>query len=248
MVSQAYAAGERDMTEAAMQRLDKFLSEAGAASRKELKALLKAGAVRVNGTTVLDGAKKIDETADRITLNGETVQGFRTATVLMYKPAGFVTSTDEPGERTVMELLPEPYRRLKLLPVGRLDKQTEGVLLFTNDGALAHRLISPKYEVEKEYYARHAGEAAQRDVAAFAAGLTLRDGTRCRPAVLEPLGPGESHVVVTEGKYHQVRRMMASRGLPVDYLRRDREGSLTLRGLSPGQCRELTAPELAELP
>ena len=230
-----------------MQRLDKFLSDAGVASRRELKALLRSGAVCVNGTPVTDGAAKLDETKDTVTLHGQPVAGFRLCTALLHKPAGYVTSTDEPGEKTVMELLPEGCRRLGLLPVGRLDKQTEGLLLFTNDGALAHRLISPKYEVEKEYYARHEGEASFADVQAFAQGLTLKDGTVCRPAKLIPLGAGESRVVLTEGKYHQVRRMMASRGLRVTYLRREREGTLTLGELKPGELRELTERELSAL-
>lgn len=230
-----------------MQRLDKFLSEAGIASRRELKALLRTGAVRVNGKPAADGAAKIDEAADLVTLHGQPVEGFRLLTLLLHKPAGYVTSTDEPGERTVMELLPEKYRRLGLLPVGRLDKQTEGLLLFTNDGALAHRLISPRSETEKEYYVRHDGAATDADVQAFADGLTLRDGTVCRPARLIPLGSGESRVVLTEGKYHQVRRMMASRELHVTYLRREREGALTLGNLACGALRVLTAQEIAAL-
>ena len=144
-----------------------------------------------------------------------------------------------------MEVLPPQYRELK--PVGRLDKATEGLLLFTNDGDLLHRLISPKKEVPKVYYARHEGTADAVDVQAFADGLTLRDGTVCRSAVLEPLGAGESRVTVCEGKYHQVRRMMASRNMTVTYLRREKEGDLLLGDLPLGACRELTDAEIAEL-
>ena len=131
--------------------------------------------------------------------------------------------------------------------MGRLDKATEGLLLFTNDGDLLHRLISPKKEVPKVYYARHEGTAGEADVRAFAEGITLRDGTVCRSAVLEPMGPGESRVTVCEGKYHQVRRMMASRNMTVTYLRREKEGNLYLGDLPMGQCRELTAEEIADL-
>lgn len=230
-----------------MQRLDKYLSEAGAASRRELKDLLRAGAVTVNGAVVRDGAVKIDETADRVCLHGQTVEGLRRVVLLLYKPAGFVTSTDDPRDRTVMDLLPERWRKQRVAPVGRLDKATEGLLLLTNDGVLAHRLISPKYRIEKDYYAEHEGEAGQEDVEAFRAGLTLGDGTVCLPAELEPLGPGKSRVRVVEGKYHQVRRMLASRGMAVTYLRRDREGGLTLDGLASGEVRELTAAEVAAL-
>ena len=166
---------------------------------------------------------------------------------LLYKPAGYVSSTEDPRDRTVMELLPAAWLRQKVAPVGRLDKETEGLLLFTNDGDLAHRLISPKHGVEKCYYARHAGTATPEDVAAFAEGLLLKDGTVCRPALLRPLGPGESEITVTEGKYHQVRRMMAARGMPVAYLRREREGRLTLDGLALGETRELTEEEIALL-
>ena len=230
-----------------MIRLDKFLSDAGLASRRELKDLLKAGAVTVNGKPVTDGAAKVDPEADRICFHGETVEGPRRVVLLLHKPAGFVTSTEDPRDRTVMELIPAAYLRHKVVPVGRLDKETEGLLLLTNDGELAHRLISPKHGVEKRYYARHAGTASPEDVAAFAAGLTLKDGSVCRPAVLRPLGPGESEIVVTEGKYHQVRRMMASRGLPVEYLRREQEGSLCLDGLALGAVRELTEEEIKAL-
>ena len=131
--------------------------------------------------------------------------------------------------------------------MGRLDKATEGLLLFTNDGDLLHRLISPKKEVRKVYYARHEGTAGEEDIAAFAAGLTLRDGLSCLPAKLEPLGPGESLITVCEGKYHQVRRMMASRNMTVLYLERRQEGRLTLGKLPRGQVRELTQAEITEL-
>lgn len=230
-----------------MERLDKFLSDAGCATRKELKALLKAGAVRVNGRTEKDGGVKIDPAADAVTLSGTPVEGRRRVVLMLYKPAGYVTSTDDPLSPTVMELLPERWRRQQVFPVGRLDKETEGLLLFTNDGDLAHRLISPRYQVEKLYYARHVGTVGPEDVEAFRRGLVLRDGTQCRPALLEPLGPGESRITVTEGKYHQVRRMMASRGLTVTGLRREREGGLSLEGLSVGELRELTAAELQAL-
>ena len=146
-----------------------------------------------------------------------------------------------------MDLLPEEMAHLDLKPVGRLDKATEGLLLFTNDGDLLHRLISPKKEVPKVYYARHEGTAGEEDVAAFAQGLTLRDGTKCLPACLEPLGAGESRITLREGKYHQVRRMMASRGMTVTYLERVREGELTLENLGRGKCRFLTEEEIDKL-
>ena len=178
-------------------------------------------------------------------LDGEALSGKRYMVVMMNKPAGFVTSTEDPRDRTVMELLPAEWKKQDLKPVGRLDKATEGLLLFTNDGDLLHRLISPKKEVPKVYYAKHEGTAGESDVEAFAAGLTLRDGTECLSAKLEPLGPGESLITVCEGKYHQVRRMMASRSMTVLYLERRTEAGLSLGDLPRGECRELTAEELA---
>lgn len=230
-----------------MIRLDKLLADAGVASRRELKALLKTGAVQVNGKPVTDGAVKVDPASDRVSCRGEAVEGPRRVVLLLHKPAGCVSSTEDPRDPTVMELIPERFRRQNVVPVGRLDKETEGLLLLTNDGELAHRLISPRQGTEKRYYARHEGAAGEADIAAFAQGLTLRDGTLCRPAVLRPLGPGESEITVTEGKYHQVRRMMASRGMTVTYLRREQEGSLALGDLPAGQVRELTEAELSAL-
>ena len=230
-----------------MERLDKFLCDSGAGTRSQVKLILKAGRVTVDGRVEKDNSRKIDPAKQVITLDGEVLGGRRRAVVMLNKPAGFVTATEDPVEKTVMELLPESMKHLELKPVGRLDKATEGLLLFTNDGDLLHRLISPKKEVPKVYYAKHEGVAAQEDVEAFGKGLTLRDGTLCLPAKLEPLGPGESLVTVCEGKYHQVRRMMASRNMTVLYLERRQEGNLTLGDLPRGQVRELTEAEIRGL-
>jgi 16S rRNA pseudouridine516 synthase len=230
-----------------MERLDKYLCDSGVGTRSQVKAILKAGRVTVDGAPERDNGRKIDPALQTVCLDGTPVGGSRRIVLMMNKPAGLVTATEDRTERTVMELIPQAYRHFGLNPVGRLDKATEGLLLFTNDGDLLHRLISPKKEVPKVYYARHEGAAAQDDVAAFAAGLTLRDGTQCLPAKLEPLGPGESLITVCEGKYHQVRRMMASRGMHVLYLERRMEGALTLGDLPRGQVRELTAEEVREL-
>lgn len=230
-----------------MERLDKFLTQAGAGTRSQVKQILKSGRVEVDGKKAKDGSEKIDPETQTITLDGEVLGGKRRMVVMLNKPQGYVTATVDPKEQTVMELLPEAWRHQDLKPVGRLDKATEGLLLFTNDGDLLHRLISPKHQVPKVYYARHEGQATQEDVEAFAQGLVLRDETVCLPAKLEPLGPGESRITVCEGKYHQVRRMMASRGMTVDYLERQREAGLELGELPRGMCRELTQVEVAEL-
>ena len=230
-----------------MERLDKFLCDSGAGTRSQVKAMLKAGRVTVNGKVEKDNGRKIDPKTQTVTLDGEILGGFRRVVVMLNKPAGFVTATEDKNDRTVMELLPENLRHLDLKPVGRLDKATEGLLLFTNDGDLLHRLISPKKEVPKVYYAQHEGTAGAEDVAAFAQGLTLRDGLVCLSAKLEPLGPGESLITVCEGKYHQVRRMMASRNMTVTYLERRQEGALTLGDLPRGAVRELAVWEIDEL-
>ena len=227
-----------------MERLDKFLCDSGVGTRSQVKLILKAGRVTVDGTVIRDNSTKIDPEKQTVCLDGEVLGGKQRIVAMLNKPAGYVTATEDATERTVMELLPESLRKQDVKPVGRLDKATEGLLLFTNDGDLLHRLISPKKEVPKVYYAQHEGSATAEDVAAFAAGLTLRDGTACLPAKLEPLGAGESLITVREGKYHQVRRMMASRGMHVLYLERRQEGKLTLGNLPRGEVRLLSEEEI----
>lgn len=230
-----------------MERLDKFLCDCGVGTRSQVKQILKSGRVTVDAAAERDGSRKVNPEKQIICLDGEQLQNRGRVVLMLNKPAGYVTATVDAKEQTVMELLPAQYRHLDVKPIGRLDKQTEGLLLFTNDGELLHSLISPKKDVQKVYYARHEGTACAEDVDAFAQGLTLGDGTKCLPAVLEPLGEGESLVTVCEGKYHQVRRMMASRQMPVTYLERQKEGNLTLGTLPRGQVRELTQEEIAML-
>jgi 16S rRNA pseudouridine516 synthase len=230
-----------------MERLDKFLCDCGAGTRSQVKVLVKAGRVTVDGKPERDSSRKIDPSVNTVCLDGETLGAAGTVVVMLNKPAGYVTATEDAVEKTVMELLPADMKFLELKPVGRLDKQTEGLLLFTNDGDLLHRLISPKKQVPKVYYAQHQGCATEADVQAFAQGLTLKDGTLCLPAVLEPLAEGQSLITVCEGKYHQVRRMMASRGMPVDYLERRQEGTLTLGDLPRGKTRLLSQEEISLL-
>ena len=230
-----------------MERLDKFLCDCGVGTRSQVKAILKSGAVTVDGAVERDNSRKVDPQKQVICYRGERLGAVGRVVLMLNKPEGFVTATEDREQKTVMELLPAAYRHLDLKPVGRLDKATEGLLLFTNDGDLLHRLISPKKEVPKVYYARHEGTATDEDVAAFATGLPLADGTVCLPAKLEPLGDGESLVTVCEGKYHQVRRMMAARKMHVLYLERRQEGSLTLGDLPRGEVRLLTEEEVASL-
>ena len=230
-----------------MERLDKFLCDCGAGTRSQVKAILKSGAVTVDGIPERDNGRKIDPEKQVIELNGERLGKHGRVVVMLNKPEGYVTATEDAKERTVMELLPEEMRHMDLKPVGRLDKATEGLLLFTNDGDLLHKLISPRKEVPKIYYAKHEGTATAEDVAAFQEGILLADGTKCLPAKLEPLAEGESLITVCEGKYHQVRRMMASRKMHVLYLERRQEGALTLADLPRGAVRMLTRDEVSQL-
>ena len=228
-----------------MERLDKFLCDRGVGTRSQVKAILKMGRVTVDGKTEKDPGRKIG--TEQVLLDGQPLRSGGTLVVMLNKPEGYVTATEDRDSKTVMELLPAEYKHLDLKPVGRLDKATEGLLLFTNDGELLHKLISPKKEVPKIYYARHEGTATEADVDAFEKGLTLGDGTQCLPAKLEPLGVGESLITVCEGKYHQVRRMMASRDMHVDYLERREEAGLTLGDLPRGKTRELKEEEIIKL-
>ncbi len=224
-----------------MPRLDKFLCDCGAGTRSQVKLILKAGRVTVDGRVITDGSTKIADNAE-VCLDGNPQRLTGRIVLMLNKPAGYITATKDDHDPTVMELLPAQYQSLN--PVGRLDKETEGLLLFTDDGELLHKLISPKKEVPKVYYARHEGAAKPEDVEAFEKGLVLKDGTVCLPAKLQLMGAGESLITVCEGKYHQVRRMMASRGLPVTYLERRQEGDLVLGDLPRGENRLLTAEEI----
>ncbi len=230
-----------------MERLDKFLCDCGVGTRSQVKQILKSGRVTVDGVPERDNGRKLDPAKNIVCLDGTELNRAGTVVVMLNKPEGFVTATEDKRDRTVMELLPENLKHLDLKPVGRLDKATEGLLLFTNDGDLLHRLISPKKEVPKVYYARHEGIAGSEAVDAFREGLTLGDGTKCLPAKLEPLGEGESLVTVCEGKYHQVRRMMAACGMPLSYLERREEGPLKLGNLPRGAVRILTEEEIRQL-
>ena len=231
-----------------MERLDKLLAGTGKWSRREVKALVRQGLVRVDGRLAASAEDKLDPAVAVVTVAGETVALHRFTYVMLHKPAGVLTATEDRKQSTVLDLLPPELRRIGLAPVGRLDKDTEGLLLLTNDGELAHRLLSPKYHVEKRYFARVDGELSAADTEAFARGMTLGDGLECLPAGLEILSPGECLVTLREGKFHQVKRMLAARGKPVEYLKRLSMGSLRLDDtLAPGEFRLLTAAEEAQL-
>lgn len=231
-----------------MERLDKLLAGTGKWSRREVKALVRQGLVRVDGRLAASAEDKLDPAATVVTVAGETISLCRFTYVMLHKPAGVLTATEDRKQPTVLDLLPPELRRIALAPVGRLDKDTEGLLLLTNDGELAHRLLSPKYHVEKRYFARVDGELSAADAEAFARGMTLGDGLECLPAGLEVLPDRVCIVTLREGKFHQVKRMLAARGAPVLYLKRLSMGPLVLEdSLAAGAYRLLRAEEISAL-
>ena len=231
-----------------MERLDKVLAGTGRWSRREVKLLVRQGLVRLNGAAAISAEEKCDPETAVITVNGETVVLRRFTYVLLHKPGGVLTATEDRRQETVMELLPKELRRVGLAPVGRLDKDTEGLLLLTNDGELTHRLLSPKYHVDKRYFARVDGHLTAAHAETFAKGMTLGDGLKCLPARLEILPDSGCIVTVREGKFHQVKRMLASCGAPVVYLKRLSMGPLVLGDeLGRGEHRMLRDEEVAAL-
>ena len=229
-------------------RLDKVLSELGVASRRELKQIIRSGRVSVNGQTVTEPEKHIDPDTDEICLDGASLRLRRLRYFMMDKPAGVLSVTEDRKQQTVLDLLPPELKRLELFPVGRLDKDTEGLLILTNDGDFAHRVISPKSGVEKRYRAEVEGVPDEEDARAFAEGIVLADGTQCLPARLEITGKSLCFVTVMEGKYHQVKRMLSSRGKPVVELKRLSIGALSLPDdLAEGAFRELDEEDLCRV-
>ena len=233
----------------ALERLDKILSGTGRWSRREVKDLVKAGRVTADGAVVARPEDKFDREAVELRVDGEAVDGERYCYLMLHKPGGVLSATEDPKQPTVLDLLPPHLRRVGLFPVGRLDKDTEGLLLLTNDGPLGHRLLAPKKHVDKVYFVRVEGRLDQEDRRAFRTGMVLGDGLRCLPAELEVLEPPDTGLVtLREGKYHQVKRMLASRGKPVAYLKRLSMGPLRLDPeLAPGAWRPLTQGDLLVL-
>lgn len=229
-------------------RLDKFLTMQGRYTRAQAKALVRQGRVIVDGVTAADGGMAIDPTQCAVLLDGEQIAYCDQLHLMLNKPAGVLTAANDPRHRTVMDLLPPYCAALSCMPIGRLDLDTQGLLLLTTDGTLAHRLLAPKRGVEKIYEAQLDGRLGPQDVEAFAAGVALHDFT-ARPARLEILPPGDrARVTVCEGKYHQVKRMFQARGRTVLALKRLSFGGVTLdASLAPGQWRELTEQELRTL-
>jgi len=231
-----------------VERLDKLISGTGRWSRREVKNLIKTSRITVDGIAATAADEKHDTSAI-IEVDGEVISCEKYCYLMLHKPAGLLSATEDDRQPTVLELLPEHLRRIGLFPAGRLDKDTEGLLLLTNDGELAHRLLSPKKHVDKTYFVQVDGLLTGEDVAAFELGMKLGDGLECLPAGLELLEqPNSAIVTLREGKYHQIKRMLAVRGKPVRYLKRLTMGPLTLDpALAPGKYRPLTADEHASL-
>lgn len=222
-----------------MTRLDKLLTQSGLYSRSEARELIRSGRVSVDGETLRRPEVKAAEGA-AVFVDGEEVNCSLCRYFMLNKPAGVLSATDDRSQPTVLDLLPREIRALGLFPVGRLDKDTTGLLLLTNDGGFAHRVISPKHGVVKTYLAVTASPVDAEDVRAFREGITLADGTHCLPAVLEPLDGCRCRVLVSEGKYHQVKRMLAACGKPCTALERTAVGALELDPELPrGGWREL---------
>ncbi|MCP8967503.1 pseudouridine synthase [Ectobacillus ponti] len=232
-------------------RIDKILANMGYGSRKEVKKLLKESAVRVDGEVVKDAKQHVDPDRQEVTVYGQVVEYREYIYLLMNKPAGVISATEDDVHETVIDILEPEDAVFEPFPVGRLDKDTEGLLLLTNDGHLSHQLLSPKKHVPKTYYAHVRGRVTEEDMEAFKQGVTLDDGYETKPAELTILKPGEMseiELVITEGKFHQVKRMFEAVGKKVIYLKRTKMGPLELdEDLELGQYRELDEEEVAML-
>ncbi len=233
----------------ALERLDKLLASTGRWSRKEVKDLVRQGRVLANGRPVLRSEEKWEQTETELTVDGQRVDCAPFVYLMLHKPAGLLSATEDRDQRTVLDLLPEHLRRRGLFPVGRLDKDTEGLLLLTDDGPLGHALLSPNAMWTRCIWPVWTVWWIRGDVEALARGMVLGDGLHCLPAGLEPLEDGRVCLVtLREGKYHQVKRMMAARGKPVTYLKRLSMGPLRLdAALAPGEWRPLTREEVLSL-
>ena len=235
-----------------MERIDKILSNLGYGTRKDLKKIVKNGMVQVNGITIKDSAMKVDPEKDKIVINGEEIFYREFIYLMMNKPAGVISATFDNKDETVIDLLEVEHQVFEPFPVGRLDKDTVGLLLLTNDGDLNHRLISPKWKVDKVYFAKIDQKVTEEDIEKFKHRITLDDGYRCKEAILEIQKASEegSEIVLTiqEGKFHQVKRMFEAVGKKVTYLKRIEFGTLPLdEDLEEGEYRELTEEEIAIL-
>lgn len=228
-----------------MERLDKLLSLYYSVSRTDAKKLMKKHCIRINGETVKSPDIKVDEINDSVTVDGEKIHFKKHIYIMMNKPKGIISASNDKKATTVIDLLPEKFRRDGLFPAGRLDGDTTGFVLITDDGNFAHRILSPKNHIEKTYHALLEHPLSQEDISRFLSGIELKDGTLCLEAKVRMLRGNTAEVIIHEGKYHQVKRMFAALGNRVVELKRVKMGALSLdKSLNEGECRELTDKEL----
>jgi 16S rRNA pseudouridine516 synthase len=234
-------------------RLDRFLANMGCGSRNQVKLMLRSGKITLNGAIIKNGTRHIIPWQDQVVCLGELIDYREFIYLMLNKPAGIISAAKDLKERTVLDLIADKYHNQGLFPVGRLDKDTEGLLILTNDGVLGHRLLAPKKHVAKRYYAKIAGTVGTKEIEAFRDGIVLDDGYRTMPAQLETInsddfaraGASEVIIEIYEGKFHQIKRMMQALGKQVIYLKRIAMGDLALDpALGPGEYRELSEPEI----
>ena len=226
-----------------MMRLDKFFSEQKILSRKEVSDKVKKGCITVNGTVVKKADVKIDENKDVITLDGEVVAYKKYIYLMINKPQGYVSSTDDPRDKTVIDLLPPHLQKFDLFPCGRLDKDTVGLVILTNDGISAHNNLSPKRHVEKRYFFTTADPYTNEDIDAIQAGITLADGWTTRPCKIERVDDKNGYITLVEGKYHEIKRLFGARHNKIVFLQRVSFSSIVLGDLPEGEYRHLTPEE-----
>lgn len=228
-------------------RLDKYLAHAGYGTRSEVKKIIQKGLVEVNGVVIKKDDQKIDEENDEIIVSGEKSTYIKHIYLMLHKPAGVISSNYDPSHKTTKDLI-KGYEHYPTFPVGRLDLDTEGLLIITNDGLLAHQLLSPRYHVDKTYYVEFSGEYQSIYTSLFETGVTLEDGYLCMPSRIELLEPQKALLTIKEGKYHQVKRMFMVLGMTVTYLKRVSFGPIALdESLLKGQFRPLTEVEVEAL-
>ena len=229
----------------AMMRIDKLISQSGFGSRKEVKAILKQGVVFVDDEVVTNPQTRVNPEASAIYVGDMLIEYKKYVYLMMNKPAGVISASYDEEEQTVCDLLDEKHQWFDLFPVGRLDKDTTGLIILSNDGGFAHRALSPKKHVEKVYLAEVEGPLGDKTIKAFAAGIVLDDGYKTMPAVLEILDEGQARVIIKEGKFHQVKRMFGALDIDVKSLKRVAFAGLDLdEGLAPGEYRRLDEKEM----
>lgn len=234
-----------------MERLDKILASQGTLSRRDVKEIIKKGRVTLNGIVVRDSAVKVDLNTDTVAIDGEQISLKKHIYIMMNKPQGVISASDSENDETVVDLVPDELFRKGLFPAGRLDKDTTGFVLITDDGDFAHKILSPKNHIFKTYLARLQHELTVSDIETLEKGITLADGTILKEAKVEIVENSETpliKIMICEGKYHQVKRMFAATGNKVIELHRSKMGELELdSNLKPGECREITPEELIKV-